>query len=132
MAFNDVVVKYKDGRIKKGSTENWSPSNPRFYIHLIEEGGTEMIHLEHLKAVYFVKDFHGDKNRKESYDENRPGEGIKVAVEFSDGETLFGYCLSYSPKRDGFMLTPADTHSNNIKIFIIQSATNKVVCELRE
>ncbi len=129
MNFNRVVIKYQDGTVKKGEIQNFNPTKTRFHLQLIE-GGREYINMDNLKAIYFVKDYLGDKDYSDKYDEFIPGEGIKLGIEFKDGETLFGYCLGYSPKRYGFMLTPADSKCNNSRIYVIQSATERVVCGL--
>jgi hypothetical protein len=47
-------------------------------------------------------------------------------VEFSNGEVIIGFALSYSPERHGFFIVPADLKSNNERIFVIKSATSKI------
>jgi hypothetical protein len=84
------------------------------------------ISIEDLKAVFFVKDFEGKKTHQDSYDENIAGGGKKINVRFSDGETVVGYTLGYSPDRQGFFLTPADLQGNNERIFVVKSATEKI------
>jgi hypothetical protein len=42
-------------------------------------------------------------------------------VNFHDGETIIGYVLGYSPKKQGFMMTPADLQGNNERIFVLGS-----------
>lgn len=126
MKHNKVVLKYKDGTIKKGQIDNFFPEKTRFYLQTLD-GEAEYIGMEELKAVYFVKDHEGNKDYESNYSDFRPGEGLKIGVKFHDDETIIGYSLAYSPKRQGFMLTPADQRCNNIRIFVIQSAVKKVV-----
>ena len=58
-----------------------------------------------------------------------PGEtaqGKKLAVRFKDGELLCGYSLSFSPARDGFFMFPADSSSNNMRIYVVTAACAEV------
>jgi len=47
-------------------------------------------------------------------------------VSFKDGEVLIGSIVSYDPNRQGFFLFPADSQSNNLKVFVVSSAVSKV------
>ena len=122
---NKVVVKLKDGTALKGHTSNFSPNKTSFHMEQ-PEGGQVEIHMETLKAIFFVKDMTGDKNHKKTYDDQLPGGGRKIQVKFLDGETIVGYTMGYSPDRTGFFLIPADSKGNNERIFVVKSATEKV------
>ena len=85
--------------------------------------------LANLKAVFFVKDFVGNKNheRFQGFPPNKEGAyGKKTVVKCKDGETLYGFTESYAPNRTGFFLFPCDPGSNNIKIFVVQTFVAKV------
>jgi hypothetical protein len=73
-----------------------------------------------------VKDYSGNKDRKDDYSYVVPGGGHKIKVKFNDGESLIGYTLCYSSNRHGFFMIPADRRSNNERIFVIKSATETV------
>jgi hypothetical protein len=120
-----VVVQFKDRTIIKGSTGNFSPNKKIFHL-LIFNGDTIEIDVEQLKAIFFVKDLEGNSSYIEDYSELIPGGGKKIQVEFLDGEIIIGYSQGYSLNRPTFFLVPADTKSNNERIFIIKSATKKV------
>jgi len=122
---NKVVVKFKDGAALKGQTSNFSPNKTSFHMEQ-PEGGQIEIHMETLKAIFFVKDMAGDKNHKKTYDDKLAGGGRKIQVRFLDGETIVGYTMGYSPDRTGFFLVPADSKGNNERIFVVKSATEKV------
>ena len=83
-----------------------------------------------LKAVFFVNDLFGNPERRDIPGFIRgPGEnnqGKKIAVRFKDKEIIFGYTLSYSRERSGFFLTPADPGSNNLRVYVLTSATVEV------
>ena len=125
MTPNKVVARFKDGTMMKGTTADFFPNKNVFHL-IVTNGETLTVNTDQLKAIFFVKDFQGDKDRKEIYADNIPGGGRKVQITFSDGETLTGFSQGYSPDRPGFFVVPADTKNNNERIFVITSATKKV------
>jgi len=86
------------------------------------------IQVNELKAVFFVRDFLGNKG----HDERKglaPGEKVQgrlIEVTFKDGEVLVGSTTGYDPKRPGFFFFPIDPKSNNIKAYILSSAVRGV------
>ncbi len=125
MASNNVVAKFKDSTIMKGTTSDFFPNKKFFHLEL-SDGKTININMEQLKALFFVKDLEGDKDHKKTYGDAIPGGGRKIQIKFSDGEVITGYSQGYSPERQGFFVAPADTSGNNERIFIVNSATEKV------
>jgi hypothetical protein len=125
MTPNKVVARFKDGTMMKGTTADFFPNKNVFHL-IMANGETLTVNTEQLKAIFFVKDFQGDKDRKETYADSIPGGGRKVQITFKDNETLAGFSQGYSPDRPGFFIIPADTKSNNERIFVITSATQKV------
>jgi hypothetical protein len=127
---NLVVARYIDGRVLKGVTQDFSPNRGIFHIH--PEGATEAVELrfKHLKALFFVSSLEGDPSRQDvrgflaGPEETQKGK--KIAVRFRDGELLCGYTLSWTPEREGFFVFPADTGSNNQRVFVITGATLEV------
>ncbi len=125
MQINKVIVRYKDGTLKKGNTSDFFPNKARFHLNHLD-GKIEEIDVEYLKAVFFVKNFEGNKDYKKKYEDTIHGAGRKIVVDFSDGESITGYALGYSPDRQGFFITPADLGSNNERIFVVKSATKSI------
>ena len=125
MALSKVVARFKDGAVMKGHTSNFSPGRNNFHLEL-SSGEKVNIETEHLKALFFVKDFTGDGNRKDAYNDVISGAGRKIQIKFKDGELIAGYSYGYSPDRLGFFIIPADTKNNNERIFIVNSATEEV------
>ena len=123
MPTNRVVAHYMDGRVVKGTTQDFFPNRPIFRILPVGTGKETEVQCRQLKAVFFVKDLTGDENRKDNKGfVDGPGEtskGKKLAVRFKDGEFLCGYSLSYSPERVGFFLFPSDPGSNNLRIYVM-------------
>jgi hypothetical protein len=122
---NRVVVKFKDNSIVKGQINNFLPNKAFFHPQRVEGGAIE-IHVQDLKAIFFVKNYGGDKAHKKAYSDKVPGGGRKIQVRFLDGETIVGYTTGYSPDRPGFFIVPADLKGNNDRIFIVTTATAKV------
>ncbi len=123
---NKVVARFRDGRMLKGSTSNFSPTRDKFHI-TTSDGKIAEVQLVHLKAVFFVKDLAGNKAYHEAKDAaGTSGIGRKVRCEFLDGEVMVGFTQGYDPSRPGFFLTPADPKSNNQRIFVVSSATRHI------
>jgi hypothetical protein len=126
-----VVVRYANGKLIKGYTNDFFPNKPSFHLHPVETGRTEKgieVVVNQLKAVFFVKDFAGDPSyddRKHSAESEQPV-GRKVEVTFVDGEVLVGFTIGYDPKRPGFFFTPTDSQSNNLRAYAVSSAVRAV------
>jgi hypothetical protein len=124
-----VVVRYADGRIIKGYTNDFFPNKPMFHIRPVDSEpahkGTEIIVAE-LKAVFFVKDFAGNPayDERKHFIEGQTISGRKIEVTFKDNEVLVGTTLGYDPQRIGFFLIPADPDSNNIRAFAVVTAVS--------
>ena len=117
-----VVVAHLDGRRLKGYVFNFSMLRHEF--RLFPEANSpqnagEDIQLRDLKAIFFVKDFAGNRERKESNELGAGVHGRKLEVTFSDGEKLTGTTEAYNPTKSGFFMFPADSNSNNSRIFIV-------------
>jgi hypothetical protein len=125
MMLNKIVARFKDGKLMKGTTSDFFPNKKIFHVNLIS-GEIVSIVKEELKALFFVRDFEGNKTHKEIYTDIVPGGGRKVMVEFNDGEIIVGFSQGCSPNLNGFFLIPADIKSNNERIYIVTSATKKM------
>jgi len=124
-----IVIRYFDGRLFKGYTNDFFPNKPLFHVRPIKsefsDKGIEVPVIE-LKAVFFVKDFSGNSAHvelKQFAGCQIPGR--KVEVTFADGEVIVGTTLGYDTTRPGFFVTPVDPESNNLRIFIISTAVSK-------
>ncbi len=125
MEINKVVARFKEGTLIKGTTNDFFPNKKLFHLKTLNDEIMN-IDIEQLKAIFFVKDFEGNKNYKNTYNDVISGGGRKIQVFFNDGEIVIGYSQGYSPDRHGFFVTPADTRSNTERIFVVKSATKKV------
>lgn len=125
MLINQVVVKFKTRKMKKGNTKDFLPNKETFHL-TNRKGEVEVINVDDCKAIFFVKDLDGNKDYNYTYDDVVPGGGKMVSVDFNDGENVIGYVLSYSPNRQGFFITPADLSGNNQRIYAVTSFVKKV------
>ena len=127
---NKVVAHYRDGRLLKGSTQNFLPNRPVFHVQPANRGAAVEVRTEQLKALFFVKDLAGTPGRRDLRGFfGGPGEathGKKIAVRFVDGELLCGYSLAYQPARGGFFVVPADSVGNNLRVYVVTAATAEV------
>ena len=125
-----VVARFSDGKVLKGTTQDFFPNRPSFHLIPLDGGNGLEIRCKQLKAVFFVKTFEGDAKRKDIRGfiaaPAETAQGKKIAVRFKDGELLCGYSLSYSPDREGFFMFPSDSGSNNLRIYVITTACAEV------
>ncbi len=125
-----VVVRYSCGRLIKGFTQDFFPTKKLFHLTPADNPSGEPIEvsIDDLKAVFMVGDFAGCplyKERKKYVEGEKPS-GQKVEVTFIDGEVLVGSTLGYDAKRQGLFIFPADPKSNNIRVYAVCSAVEKV------
>ena len=118
-----VVVAYLDGRRLKGYTNDFSPVRDQFFLFpegedLKPVGRGIPVRIADLKALFFVKDFAGNPVHKGGPDA-APLPGRKVEIIFADDERLVGCSVAYNPKSLGFFMQPADSTSNNERMFIV-------------
>jgi len=125
-----IVARFLDGKTMKGTTQDFLPNRPTFHVYENGDESSAAIELsvDTLKAVFFVKSYEGSKDHVDDYSfEKTKGYGRKCVVRFHDGEFIVGYTSGYGPDRPGFFLIPAETDSNNSRIFIV----NKSIQDLR-
>jgi hypothetical protein len=122
-----IVVRYQNGKILKGYTQNFFPNKPMFHINTLGASGSGQlveVMVEELKAVFYVRDFMGNAKyveRKQLAPGDRP-QGRLMEVTCLDGEVIVGTTTGYDPKRPGFFLFPLDPSSNNERVFMVTSA----------
>jgi hypothetical protein len=124
-----VIARFRDGRLLKGTTQDFAPNRETFHIY---EGGDQSskaveVRLEELKAVFYVKDFAGNSKHHGEYSFDKVvGHGRKAEVTFADGEVLAGFTMGYHTDRPGFFLIPADPDSNNERIYVLNASIKSI------
>ena len=127
---NKIVVHARDGKLLKGTTQDFFPNRPVFHIHPADGGEAVEVRCKTLKAVFFVKNFEGDARRQDTAGflagPAETKQGMKIAVRFKDSEMLCGYSLTYSADREGFFMFPSDPKNNNMRIYVVVAATAEI------
>ena len=126
-------MKYKNGEIIKGWVEDFRPDRESFmFFPLIEYSEEERmeINFDSLKAVFFVKDFIGNKNyiKVRTFDvylKITPSQR-KLIVNFKDGEHLYGTSHTYGRYEIGFFVYPIDPKDNSGRIFVVRKAIESI------
>ena len=131
MIQNKIVVRFQDGRLMKGFTNDFFPNKDLFHLVPMEAppGSKPLdVRIPELKAVFFVKEFGGNPQYKDKqeFDLTKPVMGRKIQVTFKDGETLLGTTQGYQPGRPGFFVAPADPQSNIERCFVVSAAAQEV------
>lgn len=128
-----AVVKYKNGEILKGWVEDFKLDRESFiFFPLFEYSQQERMEINYdsLKAVFFVKDFIGDKNYKKvrtfNVDLKITPSQRKLIVNFADGERLYGTSHNYGRYKVGFFMYPVDPKDNSERIFVVHSAVESI------
>ena len=122
-----IVVHTKKGKIYKGVTQDFGPDREAFYFLPNEGGGVPMtLQVNDLKALFWVKDYLGNRNfeARRKFDDERQGQ--RAVVAFDDGEEVWGTLDAYEEGTPGFFLIPADRDDNNIRIFVVRSALKEL------
>jgi hypothetical protein len=128
--YKKVVVRRLDHGLIKGFVDSTSYLRPNAIQMLDREGRTLLIPLAEIKAAFFVRDFDGNPQRSErKLFQSRPRlAGLWVQMTFKDKEVLEGLLPSNLVELgpEGFLVTPADLYSNNLKIFVPRTALNEI------
>lgn len=128
---NKIVVRYANGRLAKGTTNNFLPNKDHFHLTPPDAppgSGSQPILVSELKAIFFVKDFTGNAGYQDhkKHEPDRPIAGRRIKVVFKDGELMIGTTQGYQPGRPGFFLVPTDSNSNIDRCFIVAAATQVI------
>jgi hypothetical protein len=124
-----IVVRYAEGQLLKGYTQDFSPARSQFSIWPSVTATAQeriIVPLARLKGVFFVRDFAGNPGYVERTDVDKAQHGRRIEVTLVDDEVVVGRTLSYRPDGYGFFVFPADPLANNIRIFIVSSAVRQV------
>ena len=124
-----VVVRYADGKLLKGFTQDFHGSRSQFSLWpSIDASAAErvVVPLALLKAVFFVREFGGNPDHVEQKVFDGPAHGRRIEVTLLDDEVLVGTTLNYRADTTGFFIMPADARANNQRVFVVSSAVRQV------
>jgi hypothetical protein len=128
--FRQIVVKFVDGRILKGTPASWDIETAGFNLLPRDAlpGSTEEIYVQFadLKAVYFVRDFDGQIGKK-IVSPSTQIRGLHLKLTFHDGEEMGGFTSEgYSPSSARFYFFPADQSGNTISLVVERQHLKKL------
>ena len=127
--WNKLVVRYLDGTVLKGFSQDFHPTRAQFHLTPSIAGGRDrmsLVPMRRLKAVFFVRDFAGDPDYVDSRAFSDRSSGRRIEVTFVDGELMVGTTLGYRPDGTGFFVRPADADGNNLRVFVAPGAVERV------
>ena len=124
-----VVIRRLDKGLVKGFIDpNGYMANE---VEVLDRDG-RLVHvpMQSIKAVFFVRDFDGNPDRAErKIFRSRPRlAGLWVRMSFKDTEVLEAILPNNLLEIDsqGFLVTPPDVYSNNLKIFVPRTAVTEM------
>ncbi|HUF89967.1 MAG TPA: hypothetical protein VMR66_08290 [Gemmatimonadota bacterium] len=137
-----IVVLHADGRRIKGFSRVFNPLEPVFHVRVADASGEtgEVFELRFadVQAVFFVRDFAFDRDRREDYEPERdlgpmtrPPDvgGQALEVDTTWGETLVGLTYDYQSNQPGFFLFPTDPMNRTLNLeraYLLNSAVTEV------
>jgi len=126
-----VVLRKLDAGMVKGYVNSDSFLGPEGVEVLDRDGHLIKVPLAAVKGLYFVRDFDGSPEGQPDrrLTRNRPRlDGLWVRMTFTDNELLEGLIANnlLDVEPPGFMVTPADLSSNNLRIFVPRTALTNV------
>ena len=125
MTKSNVVVRFEDKTLLKGKISNFSTLHEFFQLELLN-GDSVIVNIDKIKAIFFVKNFEGNKQYTYKYEDNLSGLGDKITFKFNDGEKIVGYSQHFESTPKGYFITPADVNGNNTYVFASRSAIDNM------
>ena len=124
-----VVIRKLDKGLIKGFIDPNGYLSPEIEV-LDREGRLIRVPMSAVKGVFFVRDFEGNPDRAErKVFRSRPRlAGLWVRMTFRDNEVLEALLANNLLEVDpmGFLVTPPDVYSNNLRIFIPRTALSEI------
>lgn len=125
-----IVARLASGLVLRGSTIDFNPERPTFWIDPDGGGRGVEVKLRDLKALFFPYPAGQTRSTAGPLSGNAPEavrNGKRVVARFQDGEVMTGFALAYRSERVGFFLYPDDPDSQHERIFVVQAATSEVL-----
>jgi len=126
---SSVVARFTDGRVLKGTTQDFAPNKPVFHLAVKGEAAAKAlaVSVSSLKALFFVRSYEGNPKHVDVLDlDSATGHGRKIVVTFTDGEVISGFTTGYSKDKPGFFVIPGDPKTNNARVFVVTAFVKKV------
>jgi len=127
--WQQVVGKYRDGRLVRGYTNDFDPLKP--YLHVSPTPAADeaqFVSMIQLDALFFLRDARAAASGQldSAPQEAAATHGRKVAMALPNGKELIGSTLNYSRDGSGFFVHPLDSYSGALRVFVTQSGIRNV------
>ena len=127
--WQQVIGKYRDGRMVRGYTNDFSPTRP--YLHVSPTplaNETKFVSMVHLDALFFLSDPNLPAvTEHESTDRgSSTTRGRRVAMTLPNGKEIIGTTLTYSRDGSGFFVRPLDRDAGATRVFVTQSGVRNI------
>ncbi len=92
-----AILRFIDGKMLKGYIKNFTLADEHIFIE-DDSSETQKIRLKELKAIFYVRDFLGDRKHREkkAFSGARPS-GKRLFIRFKDGEQMMGFLEGDTP-----------------------------------
>ncbi|MBI5101438.1 MAG: hypothetical protein HZB33_06355 [Nitrospirae bacterium] len=130
-----ILVKLQNGEEMEGRLTSFNPRLPVFHLESDGDGGTSRrvaVAMNSVRSVFFLKKESeaGSIVHTEKIDQSVLAgvHGVRLDVEFKDGETCHGTAHKYNPNDTGFYLVPLNPAERFDRIYINAAAVKNVAC----
>jgi hypothetical protein len=125
LGWHRVVLRHLNGQSLRGYSNDFHAD--RAHLHVCPtvncaDDERLLVPIPTLKAVFFVKDLHGQADRVDVNGFDHDPRGRKVEVTFHDDEVMVGSTLNYKANSQGFFLQPANSQGNNVRSYLVTSS----------
>jgi uncharacterized protein DUF6982/PilZ domain-containing protein len=126
--WQQVVGKYRDGRLIRGYTNDFNPKKP--YLHISPTPyaeASQFVSMINLDALFFGRDTRRDPSDVDlDGPDVVPAEGRRVAVPLANGTEMIGSARSYSRNGAGFFVESLDEQSGTLRVFVTAGGVRSV------
>jgi hypothetical protein len=118
-----VVLRLRNGQVIKGRLARFTPEAGLVGVSVPPVAEVQLVALESLKAVFYVKDYAGNP----AYNTKRgiftpDAAGHRIRVRFHDGEELWGTAENLPMSGPGYFLRGGDPDDNNDRVYVVRSS----------
>lgn len=126
--WQQVVGKYRDGRVVHGYTSDFSPLKSYMRVSPTPAAKESLsVSLSELDAIFFLRDaLPADGAGAEIARESGVPYGRRVAFALPSGEDIVGSTLNYSRDGTGFFIHPSDSDFGVARVFVTPSGIRKI------
>jgi hypothetical protein len=123
-----VVGQYRDGRVVRGYTNDFSASRAFLHVSPTPFGDeAKFVSMIHLDALFFLPSSQTQlADEWESMEHVAATHGRRIAMTLPDGSEMIGTTLTYSRDGSGFFVRPLDRQTGASRVFVTQSGIRNI------